>query len=253
MQRKGAYLDEVSNPLVPPAASEQVTFEPIPQTSSKPHSGKSECGVQNYGEVNVLLSLQLGCILNSIRCSSKTIDIFDRNRQSGVREHPECNKPGPESLVLIVHCGFLDFLLDFDLSHGTRHGFFECGVNILLDPMCVLNDRGGISVLALRGGDGWKCFSLIATLGTPRDIMQVTECVNIEDVRETHCDTQILEETGEHMPGVSVEERRDEVNPECRNHCSDQCTDRRSEEHQDDLCGGLILQLSGDVRERLDC
>jgi hypothetical protein len=35
-------------------------------------------------------------------------------------------------------------------------------------------------------------------------IMQVTECVNIEDVRETHCDTQILEETGEHMPGVSL-------------------------------------------------
>lgn len=186
MQRKGAYLDEVSNPLVPPAASEQVAFEPVPQTldhfistyktprqgiaySSKPHSGKSECGVQNYGEVNVLFILQLGCILNSICCGSKTIDIFDRNRQSSVREHPECNEPGAESLVLIVHCGLLDGLLDFDLSHGTRHGFFECGVNILLDPMCVLNDRG-ISVLALRGGDRWKCFSLIAALGTPRDL-----------------------------------------------------------------------------------
>lgn len=35
-------------------------------------------------------------------------------------------------------------------------------------------------------------------------IMQVTECVNIENVCETHCDAQILEETGEHMPGVSL-------------------------------------------------
>ena len=186
MQKKIAYLEEVSNLLVPPAASEKVPFEPIPQTldhfvskyktprqgttySSKPHSGKSECGVQNYGEVNVLLILQFGCIHNSIRCGSKAIDIFDRNRQSSVREHPECNEPGAESLVLIVHCGLLDFLLDFDLSHGARHGFFECGIDILLDPMCVLNDRS-ISVFALRGGDRWKCFSLIASLGTPRDL-----------------------------------------------------------------------------------
>ena len=35
-------------------------------------------------------------------------------------------------------------------------------------------------------------------------IMQVTECVNIEDIRETRCYAQILEETGEHMPGVSL-------------------------------------------------
>ena len=32
MQKKSAYLCEVHNPLVPPAASEKVAFEPIPQT-----------------------------------------------------------------------------------------------------------------------------------------------------------------------------------------------------------------------------
>lgn len=45
-------------------------------------------------------------------------------------------------------------------------------------------------------------------------IMQVTECVNIEDIRETRGQAQILEETGEHMPGVSLECRLAQDSPQ---------------------------------------
>ena len=38
MQKKNAYLYEGSGPLVPPAAPEEVAFEPIPQTLVHPVS-----------------------------------------------------------------------------------------------------------------------------------------------------------------------------------------------------------------------
>lgn len=34
--------------------------------------------------------------------------------------------------------------------------------------------------------------------------MQVAECVNVEDVGEAGSQTQVLEETGEHVPGITL-------------------------------------------------
>ena len=34
--------------------------------------------------------------------------------------------------------------------------------------------------------------------------MQVAECVNVEDVGKAGSQTQVLEETGEHVPGITL-------------------------------------------------
>ena len=70
---------------------------------------------------------------------------------------------------------------------------------------------GSPFILTLLGRDRGEGLILITTLGTPRNIMQVAECVNIEDVREARCDEQVLNERGKHVPWVAVEEGREEI------------------------------------------
>lgn len=51
----------------------------------------------------------------------------------------------------------------------------------------------------------------IVTLGTPTDIVGITESINVQDVDETRGHEGVLHETGKHVPGVKEHETGEEV------------------------------------------
>lgn len=181
----------------------------------------------------------------------QTVDVLDGDRQTRVREHPERDETRAERPVLVVHRRLLDDLLHLELRERARHGVLEVRIEVLLVPCGFLDD--GLLGLALLGRDRRQRFRLVAALGTPRDIVQVAEGVDVEDVGEAWRQAQVLEETGEHVPWVAlnrsistertetqapnthVEERGDEVDAERRDGGRDESTNGTAQDCVDDL------------------
>lgn len=126
---------------IPPAASEKIASEPVKQAPSKPHSSKNKCGVQDDSKISVLLRLELRLVQCRILNTRETVNVLNGNRQSSICEHPEGNKTCTERLVLIIHCRLLNNFLDINLGHRASDGLLECSIHILLDAVCILDNR----------------------------------------------------------------------------------------------------------------
>ena len=98
------------------------------------------------------------------------------------------------------------------------------------------------------GLDGRKEVNGVAALGSPRNVVQVAEGIDVQDVDEGGGEDEVLDEGVEHVARVEVEERGKEVDTEGRDHGSDERADGDLEERAEDLLGsGLRSESAGDV------
>ena len=139
----------------------------------------------------------------------------DEQNHNQVTENPGQNQVGSESLVRVIHA-LLILLFRLDIRRQrTLHGRLELTVNIGLGLINFLNEiRLVILFLGLRF---WQCFTLVGTLGTPGNIVPVTESVNHQNVDRAGHSGEVGPRRSEHVVGVHVEETGNEVDTVCRN------------------------------------
>ena len=101
-------------------------------------------------------------------------------------------------------------------SKRTLHHGLELGIDIRLRKIHFLDDS--LLAILLLGLHRGKRLGLVGALSSPRDVVPVGEGVNVEDVGEGGHEEQVLQEGGEHVPGIEVQEGGDEVETEGRDH-----------------------------------
>lgn len=90
-------------------------------------------------EVGALFLRQIRFVQRQIR-TGHSIDIFDSNSQSRIREHPNGDQSRTESFILIIQGGFFGNFLLVDLRDGAGHSLLKGGVDVLLNCGFVLDD-----------------------------------------------------------------------------------------------------------------
>ena len=153
-----------------PAPSEQVSPEPVVETlkaetslsslfttkqtyetethPDEPDHTQPERRVQDNRKVEVLLAPQRLLVRVGVALVFQPVDVLDGDGQNRVAQHPNRNQPGTERLVLVIHGGFLDDLLNDELRDGTLDGLLELIVEVALVPLCIFDD-GLVRVLGL--------------------------------------------------------------------------------------------------------
>ena len=132
----------------------------------EPDHAQTERRVEDDGKVKVLFTSQRLLVRIRVRCVGQPVDVLDRDGQNRIAEHPNRDQPCTERLVLIVHGGFFNDLLDDELRNGALNGLLELVIEVTLLPRCILDD-GLVLILSLLRRDGRQCLSLVAAFGTP--------------------------------------------------------------------------------------
>ena len=115
---------------------------------NEPDHTQTERRVQDDSKVKVLLAPQRLLVRIRVALVFQPIDVLDRDGQNRVAQHPNRDQPRTERLVLVIHGGFFDHLLDDELRDGTLDGLLKLIVEIALAP-CRIFDDGLVRVLGL--------------------------------------------------------------------------------------------------------
>lgn len=177
-----------------------------PTRARKPHDRQAGHRVQHNAHINrtpiVLGGGRIGII------GQYTPSIRDDGRDGEVAKHPGQHDGGAEPLVVILVFGlFVDgFLGGLEFSgEGAEFGF------ILGIEIGVVGGDGDVDLATRFEVRGGEFLGLVVAFGAPGDVVGVTEGVDVEDVDVGWGEEEVLEETGEHVPGVEEEDGGDEV------------------------------------------
>jgi hypothetical protein len=129
--------------------------------------------------------------------TQKTIDIFDSDGKPCIHEHPKHYQMCLKCSVLVIHGRFLWDLFYVKLGHGTVYGVLEYSIQVFLHMLYILHHKSS--------------YICSVSCATAAHIMQITECINVENVGEAGSQTQVLEETGKHVPGITLHRLVSEV------------------------------------------
>lgn len=179
----------------------------------EPHRAEElECrqaghGPQDHGHIDGALG---GVVRGAARVGGdvlQTSGAEDDGHEAEVADDPEEDDAGTEALVviLLLLAGGEDSLLDGGLDDDLAHLGLVLGVQI-----AVVRGDVDVDLAARLEHGGWQLLRLVVTFRTPCDIMGVAEGVDVEDVDVGRGEEQVLDEGGEHVPGIEEQERHDE-------------------------------------------
>lgn len=114
-------------------------------------------------------------------------------------------------LIFLLGLGIAMLHLGSNLLGQIQTRFFILSVQILLLGRNSDFNRVFASVILLGLDDAKINSNRVVTLGTPTDIVGVTECIHVQDVDETGCHEDVLDETGKHVPWIKHHETGNKV------------------------------------------
>ena len=139
--------------------------------------------------------------------TGQTARVKHHGREREIADEPEDDDAGAETFVVILLDLFCSaFAL---LRWGFNHDFAHFGF-VLSVKVAVVGGDVDVDFAAWFGGYGAEFFGLVVAFGSPCDVVGVAEGVDVEDVDVGWGEEEVLEEGGEHVPGVEEEEGDDE-------------------------------------------
>ncbi|KAH3671309.1 hypothetical protein OGAPHI_000532 [Ogataea philodendri] len=129
--------------------------------------------------------------------------------------------PGHDEMNSIICLAPCSACSSWVISWRDRFG----GGNVDL-RLCSWNDNFEFTVLGVLSDLGFtQVVSQVVTFGTPGDIVDVTECIDVQNVDVSWTQQQVLNKTSEHVTRVQEDERSNEVESICARGCNDQITE----------------------------
>lgn len=199
----------VSDPSYPP----KHPCNQKPTTPNKAHSRQSSNRIQHNSHINraaLILHNKL-IILPRLRILTKLLNtpyIQHDRRKRQIAENPREHHRAAEAFVVI----FVLRLVVDDLFGGNPFGGESADFRLVLGiEIRVVGGNGDVDFAAGFQIRGWQFLRRVVAFGAPGDVVGVAEGVDVEDVDVGGGEEEVLDEGGEHVPGVEEEEGGDEV------------------------------------------